>query len=51
MAERAAEVAFQNIGVQVGGLSASDRIDEILKMVFGPAPFFDLFALLVIGDG
>ena len=51
MAQRAGNEPFLNVGVQVTDPPAAHGLDEILIVVAGAAPLFDLVALLVVGRG
>ena len=51
VAERAGEVAFQDVGVQVVDAAAAAGIDEVFEVVVRAFPFLDDLAVFVIGGG
>src|SRR5262245_23805461 len=48
--QRATEKSFQDVRVQILGLPAANRLNEVFVVVFGAGPTFDLFALFVVGS-
>src|SRR5438552_12103609 len=50
MAKSAGEVAFKNVGFEVGMLSAADSIDEVGKMTGTAAELLELFIFFIKSD-